>query len=44
MSDLADPPSRLPHAHLDDVAGVADLVLAHAQPLEEALARLAQGA
>lgn len=44
VSDLADSPPGLPHAHLDDVAGVADLVLAHAQPLNEALARLAQGA
>ena len=40
VSDLAPAPAALPHAHLDDVAGVADLVLAHAQPLADVLARL----
>ncbi|MCB1542676.1 MAG: molybdopterin-guanine dinucleotide biosynthesis protein MobB, partial [Rhodoblastus sp.] len=40
VSDLAQPPDHLPHAHIDDVSGVADLVLAHAQPLEDALALL----
>ena len=40
ISDLATPPDHLPHAHIDDVTGVADLVLAHAQPLEDALALL----
>jgi molybdopterin-guanine dinucleotide biosynthesis protein B len=32
-SDLADPPGHLPHAKLDDVAGVADLVLRFARPV-----------
>lgn len=40
VSDLAAPPAHLPHAHLDDVKAVADLVLAHAQPLDDALALL----
>ena len=40
ISDLATPPVGLPHAHIDDVAGVADLVLAHAQSLDDALALL----
>ncbi|HMN72426.1 MAG TPA: molybdopterin-guanine dinucleotide biosynthesis protein B [Rhodoblastus sp.] len=40
ISDLAAPPARLPHAHIDDVAAATDLVLAHAQPLEEALRAL----
>ena len=40
VSDLAAPPDQLPHAHINDVTGVADLVLAHAQPLEDALALL----
>ena len=40
VSDLAAPPDQLPRAHIDDVTGVADLVLAHAQPLEDALALL----
>ncbi len=44
VSDLARPPTDLPHAHIDDVAGVADLVIAHAQPIDEALARLARRA
>lgn len=38
-SDVAPPPSRLPRAHLDDIAAIADLVLAHAAPIEEFLAR-----
>jgi molybdopterin-guanine dinucleotide biosynthesis protein B len=33
-------PRHLPHAHLDDMAAIATLILAHASPLEEALARL----
>lgn len=37
ISDLAAPPAHLPHAHIDDVAAAADLLLTHAQPLEEAL-------
>lgn len=36
-------PPHLPHAHLDDIATAARLVLAHASPLEEALARLEKG-
>ncbi len=43
VSDLAPAPAALPHAHLDDVAGVADLLLAHAQPLADVLARLTPG-
>jgi len=34
----AEPPAHLPHASIDDVAGAADLVLAHAKPLAEVLA------
>jgi molybdopterin-guanine dinucleotide biosynthesis adapter protein len=33
-------PSHLPHAHLDDIAGIADLILAHALSIEETNARL----
>lgn len=33
VSDLASPPAGLPHAHLDDMARVADLVLELAAPL-----------
>ena len=40
ISDLAPPSGPLPHAHIDDVAAVADLVVAHAQPLEAVLAQL----
>lgn len=40
ISDLATPPDHLPHAHIDDVPGAVDLVLAHAQELDDALARL----
>lgn len=32
-SDATPPLTRLPHTHLDDIAGIADLVLAHAVPL-----------
>jgi molybdopterin-guanine dinucleotide biosynthesis protein B len=31
---------HLPHAHLDDIAGIADLILAHALPIEETVSRL----
>ncbi|MFV0281223.1 MAG: molybdopterin-guanine dinucleotide biosynthesis protein B [Rhodoblastus sp.] len=41
ISDLAAPPAHLPHAHIDDVAGAADLVLAHAVSRDEVRARLA---
>ncbi len=41
-SDSPAPPPRLPHARIDDVAAVADLVLAHAEPVETVLARLAR--
>jgi len=40
ISDGADPPTRLPHASIDDIAAVADLVLAHAAPVAAVLARL----
>ena len=36
-------PPHLPHAHLDDIASIARLMLAHASPLEEALTRLEKG-
>jgi molybdopterin-guanine dinucleotide biosynthesis protein B len=32
----------LPHAHLDDIAAIASLILALAQPIEETVARLAK--
>jgi len=32
-SDVAPPPGPLPRAHLDDIAAIADLVLARAMPL-----------
>ncbi|HEY1780865.1 MAG TPA: molybdopterin-guanine dinucleotide biosynthesis protein B [Roseiarcus sp.] len=38
ISDGAEPPPRLPHALVDDIAAAADLVLAHARPLAEILA------
>lgn len=38
-SDVAPPTARLPHAHLDDIAAIAGLVLAAAQPLRDFLAR-----
>jgi len=40
ISDLATLPDHLPHAHLDDVAAAADLVLAHARKLDDVLALL----
>jgi molybdopterin-guanine dinucleotide biosynthesis adapter protein len=40
VSDGAPPP-RLPHAPIDDVFAVADLVLEHAEPVETVLDRLA---
>jgi molybdopterin-guanine dinucleotide biosynthesis adapter protein len=40
ISDGADPPSRLPHASIDDIVAAADLVLAHAAPVAAILARL----
>ena len=33
-SDVPPPATRLPHAHLDDIARIADLVLADAAPLD----------
>lgn len=41
ISDLSAPPADLPHAHIDDIAAAADLVVAHAQPLAAVLAQLA---
>lgn len=38
-ADVAPPTDRLPLAHLDDIAAIAQLVLAHAAPLEAFLAR-----
>jgi molybdopterin-guanine dinucleotide biosynthesis protein B len=39
VSDCADPSARLPHASIDDIAAVADLVLAHAAPIAAILGR-----
>jgi molybdopterin-guanine dinucleotide biosynthesis protein B len=36
-------PSHLPHAHLDDIAAIASLLLASAAPVEEAMIRLCKG-
>ncbi len=36
------PPTHLPHASLDDVCAIAELVLAHAEPVETLLDRLAR--
>jgi molybdopterin-guanine dinucleotide biosynthesis protein B len=33
-SDVAPPDARLPRVHLDDIAAIASLVLAHAAPIE----------
>jgi molybdopterin-guanine dinucleotide biosynthesis adapter protein len=43
-TDAADcvPLLHLPHAHLDDIAAIASLILALAQPIEETVARLAK--
>src|SRR5579863_6759340 len=38
ISDLAERPGSLPHASIDNIAAAADLVVAHAQPLDEVLA------
>ena len=40
VGDGAEPPARLPHASIDDIAAAADLVLAHAAPVAAILARL----
>jgi len=37
-----DPPLHLPHAHLDDIAAIAGLMLALARPIEETVSRLAK--
>ena len=39
IGDAAEPSAALPHASIDDIAVVADLVLAHAQPIAAVLAR-----
>jgi molybdopterin-guanine dinucleotide biosynthesis adapter protein len=44
VSDLVSPPPGLPHADIDDTAGVAELALAHAEPIEQLLARLGRSA
>jgi molybdopterin-guanine dinucleotide biosynthesis adapter protein len=42
-TDAADClPLHLPHAHLDDIAAVASLILALARPIEETVSRLAK--
>ena len=38
-SDIPPPAGHLPHAHLDDIAAITDLVLRHAMPLDAFLAR-----
>jgi molybdopterin-guanine dinucleotide biosynthesis adapter protein len=35
-------PLQLPHAHLDDIAAIASLILALARPIEETVSRLAK--
>ena len=40
VSDCVDPTAGLPGASIDDIAGVADLVLAQAAPVAAVLARL----
>ncbi len=42
VGDGAAPPAGLPHAPIDDLAAVADLVLKHAEPIETLLQRLAR--
>src|ERR1700731_4236594 len=39
---VVDPPLHLPHAHLDDIAAIASLILALARPIEETVSRLAR--
>jgi molybdopterin-guanine dinucleotide biosynthesis protein B len=42
-TDAVDaPPLHLPHAHLDDIAAIASLILALARPIEETVSRLAK--
>jgi molybdopterin-guanine dinucleotide biosynthesis protein B len=43
ISDAFEPSTGLPHASIDDVAAAADLVLAHAQPIERFLSSLTDG-
>ena len=40
VTDCLEPPGRLPHAQIDNVAAAADLVLAHAEPVEIVVERL----
>lgn len=40
VSDLASPPGRLPHAHLDDVDAIIALALEIAAPIDEAMQSL----
>jgi molybdopterin-guanine dinucleotide biosynthesis adapter protein len=39
-ADIAFPGTAMPQAHLDDVAAIAALVMAHAEPVEALFARL----
>ncbi len=41
LTDAAEAPAHLARASIDDVAAAADLVLAHARPLAEVLAKFA---
>jgi molybdopterin-guanine dinucleotide biosynthesis adapter protein len=42
-TDAADcVPVHLPHAHLDDIAAIASLILLLARPIEDTVARLAK--
>jgi molybdopterin-guanine dinucleotide biosynthesis adapter protein len=41
VSDLASPPTHLPHAHLDDIDAVVGLILKFAVPVDDTLRALA---
>lgn len=40
ISDLVNSPIRIPHAHIDDVVGAADLLVAHAEPIDIVVEKL----
>lgn len=42
LASDSDPPAHLPHASLDDLSAIAELVLAHAEPVETLLDRLSR--
>lgn len=41
IGDSLTPSTRLPHTSIDNIAAVAELILAHAEPVETILARIA---